>query len=129
MATIHSANGCMIKIFRKLGLTMAGNLQISIKDEATAKAWLATVQDINSDYLKAMTDASETMINMQDFAEGTMVDEFVKYGTNLLNAAETTYKAIDTIADTVNKVLGFVGEFVSGAVSGIGKLANAILGQ
>ena len=108
---------------------MAGNLQISIKYEATAKQLLAMVQDINTDYLKAMTDASETMINMQDFAEGTMVDEFVKYGTNLLNAAETTYKAIDTIADTVNKVMGFVGEFVSGAVSGIGKLGNASLGQ
>ena len=107
---------------------MAGNLQISIKDETTAKAWLEMVRDINSDYLKAMTDASETMINMQDFAEGTMVDEFVKYGTDLLNAAETTYNAIDTIADTVNKILGLVGEFVSGAVSGIGKLAGAILG-
>lgn len=108
---------------------MAGNLQIAIKDEQTAKQWLAMVQDINTDYRKAMTDASETMINMQDFAEGTMVDEFVKYGTDLLNAAETTFEAIDTIADTVNKILGAVGQFVSSAVSGIGKLASTILGQ
>ena len=107
---------------------MAGNLQISIKDETTAKAWLDVVRDINSDYLKAMTDASETMINMQDFADGTMVDEFVKYGTDLLNAAQKTYEAIDTIADTVNNILSKVTNFVEGAVGGIGKLIGKVLG-
>ena len=76
---------------------MAGNVQIAIKDEQTAKQWLALVQDINTDYLKAMTDAGETMINMKDFAEGTLVDDFVKYGTDLCNAAQKTFDAIGTI--------------------------------
>ena len=107
---------------------MAGNVQIAIKDEQAAKDWLAMVQDINTDYQKAMTDAAETLINMKDFADGTMVDEFVKYGTNLLNAAQKTYEAIDSIADTVNKILSKVSNFVSDAVSGIGKLASKILG-
>lgn len=107
---------------------MAGNVQIAIKDEQAAKQWLAMVQDINTDYQKAMTDAAETIINMQDFADGTLVDDFVKYGNDLLNAAQTTFEAIDAIADTVNDILGKVGNFVSNAVSGIGKLASKILG-
>ena len=107
---------------------MAGNIQIAIKDEQTAKQWVAMVQDINTDYLKAMTDAGETLINMKDFADGTMVDEFVKYGTDLCNAAENTFKAIDSIAETVNKVLGFATNFLGDAVSGIGKLAGKIFG-
>lgn len=127
MGTIQSANGC-IKKLRKLGLTMAGNVQIAIKDEQTAKQWLAMVQDINTDYLKAMTDAGETMINMKDFAEGTVVDDIVKYGTDLCDAAQKTFDAIGTIADTVNKVLSVVGNFVEGAAGGIGKLASKILG-
>lgn len=103
-------------------------LKIAIKDEQTAKQWLALVQDINTDYLKAMTDASETMINMKDFADGTMVDEFYKYGTDLLNAAEVTYKAVDSIADTVNTILSKVSNFVEGATGGIGKLISKVLG-
>lgn len=126
MGTIHSASGCIIKILRKLGLIMA-DLQIAIKDEQTAKKWLEMVQDINTDYTKAMTDAAETMINMQEFADGTMVDEFVKYGNDLLNAAQKTFNAIDSIADTVNNILGKVSNFVSDAVSGISKLVGKVL--
>lgn len=107
---------------------MASNVQVSVKDEASARKWLEMVQDINTDYQKAMTDAAETLINMQDFADGTMVDEFVKYGTDLLNAAQKTYEAIDTIADTVNNILSKVTNFVEGAVGGIGKLIGKVLG-
>lgn len=104
------------------------DVQIAIKDEQTAKQWLAMVQDINTDYQKAMTDAAETLINMQEFADGTLVDDFVKYGNDLMNAAQTTFTAISTIADTVNNILGKVTNFVEGAVGGIGKLVNAVLG-
>lgn len=106
---------------------MAGNVQIAIKDEQTAKLWLAMVQDINTDYHKAMTDAAETMINMQEFADGTMVDEFVKYGTDMLNAAETTFNAIDSIADTVKTILTKVSNFLNDAASGIGRLVSKVL--
>ena len=104
------------------------DLQISIKDEQSAKEWLALVQDINTDYNKAMTDAAETLINMQDFADGTLVDDFVGYGNNLLNAAQTTFNAIDSIAETVTNILSKVSNFVEGAVGGIGKLVSKILG-
>jgi len=104
------------------------DVKISIKDEQSAREWLSMVQEINQDYHHAMADASQTMIDMKDFADGTMVDEFVKYGTDLLNAAETTFKAIDSIADTVNSVLSITKNFVDGALGGIGKLVGKILG-
>lgn len=107
---------------------MAGNVQIAIKDEQSARQWLATVQDINTDYKTAMTDASETLINMKDFAEGTLVDDFVKFGTDLANAAEKTFEAINSIAKTVDDIASKVGNFVSDAVSGISKLVGKILG-
>lgn len=107
---------------------MAGNVQVAIKDETTAKQWLAMVRDINTDYNKAMTDAAETLINMEEFAEGTLVDDFVKFGNDLMNAAQTTFNAIDSIADTVNDILSKVGGFVDDVVGGISKLVGKILG-
>lgn len=104
------------------------DVKVSIKDEQSARQWLAMVQEINQDYHQAMADAAETLIDMQEFADGTLVDDFVKFGTDLLNAAEQTYKAIDSIADTVNKVLSIAKNFVEGAVGGIGKLVGKVLG-
>lgn len=106
---------------------MTINVQISIKDEQSAKQWRNTVEDINTDYKKALADAAETMVNMKDFADGTMVDEFVKYGDQLLNAAQVTFEAINTIASTVDTVVDKVNNFVSEAVGGIGKLVGKIL--
>ena len=106
---------------------MAGNVQIAIKDKQTAKQWLAMVEDINTDYLKAMTDAAETLVNMKDFADGTLVDEFVKYGDNLMKAAQQTFDGIKTIADSVTTILNTVEAFMENTVGGIGKLAMKIL--
>ena len=102
-------------------------LKIAIKDEASAKQWLTMVQEINTDYSMAMADASQCIIEMSEFADGTMVDEFVKYGTDLLNASESVFKAIDTIADTVNGILGFVKNFSGEVLGGITKLASKVL--
>jgi len=106
---------------------MAGNVQIAIKDEQAAKEWLAKVQDIDTDYLKAMTDATESLANIEDFADGTMVDELVNYANGLCNAAEKTFNAIDAIAGTVSEIVSLAEKFKSEALSCIGKLANTIL--
>lgn len=95
---------------------MAGNTQISIKDEQTAKQWLATVQGINEDYFEAMKGAADTLNDVQNAADGTLVDELVNFSTDLLNAAQSTFNAIDAIADTVTNVLGKVANFMSDVV-------------
>lgn len=103
------------------------DVKVGIKDEQSAKQWLTMVQEINTDYHNAMAEASQCLIDMKDFADGTLVDDFVKYGTNLLNAAEKTFEAMDTIADTVNQILNFAKNFVGEAVGGIAKLASKVL--
>lgn len=104
-------------------------ITISIKDEQTAKQWLTMVEDLNSDYQQAMHDAGQTLVDVQEFSEGTMVDELVKYGTDLMNAAETTFTAIAEISGTVNTVLSKVNDFVQNTLGGLGKLASAVLGH
>ena len=107
---------------------MAGNLQISVKDEQSARQWLALVQEINEDYRTAMKDAGDTLADMQNFSEGTLVDDFVEFGTNILNIAESTFQAIDTIADTVNAVLDKVKNFTENVVGGIASAVGKIFG-
>lgn len=107
---------------------MASNVQISIKDNDSATKWRDMVTDINTDYHNAMKDAAQTLIDMDEFADGTLVDEFVKYGNDLLNAANNTFDAVKAIADTVNTILSTVTNFVDTAVSGIGSLVKNVLG-
>lgn len=102
--------------------------QISIKDPQTARQWLGVVQKIDEDYREAMRDAANSLESMGEFMEGTAVDEFAAAGTNLLNAAQTTFEAMDKIADTVNSILSAASEFTENVVSGISSVARAIFG-
>ena len=108
---------------------MASNVQISIKDEQTARQWLQMVQAINEDYFTAMKDAGDTLSDMQNFADGTLVDDFVQFVTDILNAAQTTFNTIDAIADTVNSVLDKVKNFTSDVVGGISSAVGKIFGK
>lgn len=103
---------------------MANDVQISIKDEASARAWLANVTLLNEDYHTAMQEAGQTLEDMENFAEGTVVDDFVDLGSKILNAAKSTYEAIGSIADTVNTVIEKTKDFVSEAAGVIGKVIS-----
>lgn len=94
---------------------MANDVCFSICDAASARAWYDNVQLIHQDYHTAIKDAGDILVDTQNFAEGTIVDDLVKTGHGMLSAAEKTFEAIDSIADTVNKILDIKGEFISGA--------------
>ena len=106
---------------------MAADVSISIKDEASARAWLNDVMLTNEEYHEAMREAGETLQSAKDFGEGTMVDEFYDLGTNVLNTAKTVFDAINEISNTVNTVLNKVAE-VSGVVGEAVKVAKSIFG-
>ena len=101
---------------------------ISIKDPASANKWLMEVMALNERYHQAMEEASNTLIDMQEFSEGTMVDEFVNLGNGLLNAAEATFNAINEISTVVNNVLTTVSDIASNVVGGITKAISSLLG-
>ncbi len=98
--------------------------KISIKDRDTAMAWLREIEGLNMDYQTAMSEAGETLVDMENFAEGTMVDELVDAGSKILTAGKATYDAINSIGQTVITVLDVVGEFASGAMSLFTKVAG-----
>ena len=100
------------------------NVQVAIKDEASARQWLAMVEGINQDYFQAMKDAADCLQDMQNFADGTLVDEFVNFGSAMLTAADKTFDTIKVIAETVNNVLGKVKDFAEGVVGGIKTIAK-----
>ena len=99
-------------------------IQISIKDDASARQWLMMVEGINQDYHQAMKDAGDCLEHMQDFCDGTMVDEFVGFGNAMLTAADKTFDTIKLVADTVNTVLGKAKDFQDTVVSGIKGIAK-----
>lgn len=106
---------------------MASDVQIAIKDPESGLAWLNEVTLINEDYHDAMKEAGQTLEDMQDFADGTMVDEFVDCGSKIMTAADATFQAIDAIADTVHTFLDKTGGFISDTI-GIVKTVAGLFG-
>ena len=105
---------------------MAGNVTFNINDPDSARQWLQYVQAINEDYFTAMKDAGDCLNSMSDFCDGTIVDEFYKYGTAILDAAKVTFDALDKIADTVTSILDQVSNFTENVVGAItGALGKA----
>lgn len=103
-------------------------MQISIGNEAAAHAWLQEVRSINEDYKVAMEEAANTLGNMNEFASGTLVDDIVSLGHDLLNAGQTIFTAIDEIADTVGNLVVKVGNFVDEAKETIKGALDKIFG-
>ena len=100
------------------------SVQISIKDENSARQWLEMVEEINEDYHEAMKDAADCLQNMQEFGEGTLVDELVNFGDAMLTAADKTFDTINQIANTVTSILGSVKDFAEDVVNGIKGVAK-----
>lgn len=108
---------------------MAGETStISVKNPEEARKWLAKVHDINERFNAAMESATNAIKSVQEFGEGTYVDELVNFADAFLNASKTVFQTIDKIADTVNGVLGFAGNFLSDAGSAISGVFKKILG-
>ena len=103
-------------------------MQISIGNEAAATAWLQEVRGINEEYKIAMEAAANTLESMNEFASGTLVDDIVSLGHDLLNAGQTIFSAIDEIADTVGNLVVKVGSFVDEAKETIKGAFNKIFG-
>ncbi len=103
-------------------------MQISIGNEAAARAWLEEVRGINEDYRVAMEEAANTLSSMNEFASGTLVDDIVSLGHDLLNAGQTIFQGIDQIADTVGNLVVAVGNFVDEAKNTIKNAFDKIFG-
>ena len=103
-------------------------MQISIGNETAARDWLREVQGINQEYQLAMEAAANTLESMNEFASGTLVDDIVNLGHELLGAGQAIFEAIDQIADTVGNLVVTVGNFVDEAKQTIKNAFDKIFG-
>ena len=108
---------------------MAQELKIAVNDRDTAEQWLEIVEAINEDYKVAMEDAANVLKEMQQNADGTLIDEFVNLGDSLLTATHEVFTAISAIKQTVNAILNKVDEFKGAAVENIKGAVTRIFGK
>ena len=71
-----------------------------------------------------MKDAGDALVDMQQCMDGTLVDDYVKLGNSLLDAAKKTFDAMDSIADTVNSILSTIKNFTDAVLGTIGSVAK-----
>lgn len=107
---------------------MAGNFEISISSEQAAKDWLAQVQQINEEFKIAMEEAGKILEAANEAAEGEIIDDLVNLGTNICQAGQLVFEAVDSISDTVADVLSKLGNFIDESKNAI-KKAFAAFGK
>lgn len=100
------------------------DVNIALKDESSAIAWRDEVVKTDEEFKLAMQEAGKVLQEVKEFGDGTLVDEFYNLGTNLLNAGEKVFNAINEISTTVNTVLKKAGNFVGNVADGIKKVIN-----
>lgn len=102
-------------------------ITIHIKDEVTASKWLAEVEEINQDYDRAMQAAGECLRDMNEFGEGTMIDEFVGFADKMLTASKAIFGAMSEIAQSVNEVIKHARDLTSSVSDILKATVNKIL--
>jgi len=108
---------------------MAGNVQISVKDEDSARRWLASVQAINEDYSATMQEVAQAISDLRDCAEGNLIDEFYFLSRDLLRAGMSVYDEMEQLVDTVNEILGTIHAFVDQSRETIRSVISRIFGK
>ena len=103
-------------------------MQFNIKDEAAARRWLEEVRGIHEDYFTAMKEAGQTMENVKEVADGTLVDEIVNSGVRIMDVAQKTFTTIDKIAETVTSFVDKIKNFSDNVAEGIGSVAKKLFG-
>lgn len=98
-------------------------VQISVKDREEAMSWLQKVMETNELYHTAMEEAGHALTEINEFSEGTLVDDIVNFGTDLMNAGQQIFEGISTIADTVTSLVNSVSDFIDNAK---GAIKNAL---
>ena len=100
------------------------DVKIAIKDEASARAWLSTIMMLNEDYYQHMTGAADLLIDMENIAEGSIIDDCVDLGSRIREAAKRTYDAMATIENNVLTAINKVKEFSSEASNTISRVRS-----
>ena len=100
------------------------DVKIAIKDEASARAWLNTITLLNEDYYDQMTGAADLLIDMENVAEGPIIDDCVDLGNRIREAAKRTYDAMAAIETNVTTAINKVKEFTSESSNTINRIRS-----
>lgn len=84
---------------------MAQNMTISISDSEAAEIWKTEVEQEIAETKALLDRVAKTLQSVKDDADGTIVDEIYKYGTDFLKFANEVQKGMTEVVNTVGKFL------------------------
>ncbi len=93
--------------------------KIHMHDEASAKAWLAEVEALND-------ETKETVKEIKEMADGSLIDELVVGGEKLMKAAEVLSGTMNEFTKLVNGIIGKAKEVLNDALKGVTDTFSAI---
>ena len=102
---------------------------INIISESEATAWRMLVEQANQQTHDLLQDVGETLKQVKDDADSTIVDEIYKYGCQVTESANKILegmneltKMVKGLLDAVSNVLDEGKNVVKSIINGIGKI-------
>jgi len=90
-------------------------MRIAIEGREAAEAWKREAQELNEETQTLLNEVSELLKSVRDFSEGTLVDEIVDLGSNLVTATTKLMEGMNMIFDVVNNLLNILMELFNNA--------------
>ena len=101
---------------------------IALQGRGDAKAWCQRAEGLNHRTEELLKKVGETLKSIEEFADGTIIDELVTFGNRVCTAATKVMEVMQQILNVVNDLLDKIGEFAENVVKTVADVAGKILG-
>lgn len=93
---------------------MAAN--IAVKDRATAEAWVAKAEALNTRANEANRQVATLLRQLDEGAAGEIVLKLVQFGNQVLSFAEQIFDGISQICSAITGLINLLEETIGGVV-------------
>ncbi|MCC8072614.1 MAG: hypothetical protein LIO62_00595 [Clostridiales bacterium] len=87
-------------------------MTIAMQDRAAAQNWESKATDLNERAEQAVQKAAQIVQEINEMADGTLIDELYQIGGTLSTVAASLLTAMNAIIDVVNNLLSAVEELI-----------------
>ena len=82
-------------------------MQIAMEGREAATNWEERARALNENTERTLGEVSTLLQSVQYFSEGTLVDEIVDLGTNVITTTTALMQGMNKIYDVISGILGF----------------------
>lgn len=101
-------------------------MQITMEGREAANNWEDRARALNDNTERTLGEVSTLLQSVQYFSEGTLVDEIVDLGTNVITTTTALMQGMNKIYDVISGLLGFLANLFTEATENANDTRSAM---